>query len=34
MVPALIIALIAAFELRGNIEGNKQSAQIQEGEAE
>ena len=34
MVPALIIALIAAFGLRGNIEGNKQSAQIQEGEAE
>ncbi len=31
MVPALIIALIAAFGLRGNIEGNKQSEQIQEG---
>lgn len=34
IVPALIIALIAAFGLLGNIEGNKQSEQFQEGEAE
>ena len=31
MVPALIIALIAAFGLRGNIEGNKQTERIQDG---
>jgi hypothetical protein len=32
MVPALIIALIAAFGLRGNIEENKQAERIQEGD--
>ena len=31
MVPALIIALIAGFGLRGNIEGNKQTERIQDG---